>query len=108
MPTNQAKAQKLIQDLILFFVKENYKKYLSDNKIKKIPDDQIETVVKRIYTEKKGNIKEFLTSSLKEEIMKDDYIGDLFVNNICIEIFRDDELCTNRIIQEIQNYQKTV
>ena len=40
--------------------------------------------------------------------MKDDYIGDLFVNNICIEIFRDDELCTNRIIQEIKNYQKTV
>jgi hypothetical protein len=107
MPTNQAKAQKLVQDLILFFVKENYKKYLSDNKIKKIPDDQIEIVVKRIYTEKKGNIKEFLTSSLKK-IMKEDYIGDLFVNNICIEIFRDDKLCTNRIIQEITNYQKTV
>ena len=40
--------------------------------------------------------------------MGEDYIGDLFVNNICIEIFRDDELCTNRIIQEIKNYQKTV
>lgn len=107
MPTKESQAQKLIQDLILFFVKENYKKYLSDNKIKKIPDDQIENVVKRIYTEKKCNIKEFLTSSLKK-IMKEDYIGDLFVNNICIEIFRDDELCTNRIIQEITNYQKTV
>jgi len=107
MPTNQAKAQKLVQDLILFFVKENYKKYLSDNKIKKIPDEQIEPVVKKIYVEKKDNIKEFLTTSLKQ-IMGEDYIGDLFVNNICIEIFRDDELCTNRIIQEIQNYQKTV
>ena len=32
--SNQAKAQKLIQDLILFFVKENYNKYLSDNQIK--------------------------------------------------------------------------
>jgi len=107
MPTNQAKAQKLVQDLILFFVKENYKKYLSDNKIKKIPDEQIEPVVKKIYLEKKDNIKEFLTTSLKK-IMGEDYIGDLFVNNICIEIFRDDELCTNRIIQEIKNYQKTV
>lgn len=107
MPTNQAKAQKLVQDLILFFVKENYKKYLSDNKINKIPDEQIEPVVKKIYLEKKDNIKEFLTTSLKK-IMGEDYIGDLFVNNICIEIFRDDELCTNRIIQEIKNYQKTV
>lgn len=107
MPTNQAKAQKLVQDLILFFVKENYKKYLADNKINKIPDEKIEPVVKKIYLEKKDNIKEFLTTSLKK-IMGKDYIGDLFVNNICIEIFRDDELCTNRIIQEIQNYQKTV
>lgn len=107
MPTNQAKAQKLVQDLILFFVKENYKKYLSDNKINKIPDEQIEPVVKKIYLEKKNNIKEFLITSLKK-IMGEDYIGDLFVNNICIEIFRDDELCTNRIIQEIKNYQKTV
>ena len=57
--SNQAKAQKLIQDLILFFVKENYNKYLSDNEIKKIQDDQIEFVVKKIYQEKKSNIKEF-------------------------------------------------
>ena len=64
--SNQAKAQKLIQDLILFFVKENYGKYLSDNEIKKIPDDQIELVVKKIYQEKKSNIKEFLITSLKK------------------------------------------
>ena len=105
--SNQAKAQKLIQDLILFFVKENYNKYLSDNQIKKIQDDQIELVVKKIYQEKKSNIKEFLTTSLKK-IMGEDYIGDLFVNNICIDIFRDDQLCTNRIILEIKIYQKTI
>ena len=105
--SNQAKAQKLIQDLILFFVKENYNKYLSDNQIKKIQDDQIELVVKKIYKEKKSNIKEFLTTSLKK-IMGEDYIGDLFVNNICIDIFRDDQLCTNRIILEIKNYQNNI
>ena len=105
--SNQAKAQKLIQDLILFFVKENYNKYLSDNQMKKIQDDQIELVVKKIYQEKKSNIKEFLTTSLKK-IMGEDYIGDVFVNNICIDIFRDDQLCTNRIILEIKNYQKNI
>ena len=105
--SNQAKAQKLIQDLILFFVKENYNKYLSDNQMKKIQDDQIELVVKKIYQEKKSNIKEFLTTSLKK-IMGEDYIGDLFVNNICIDIFRDDQLCTNRIILEIKNSQKNI
>ena len=38
--------------------------------------------------------------------MKSDYVGDLFVNNICNDIFQDDELCINRIITEINLYQK--
>ena len=62
-------------------------------------------MVNQIYTERKSHIKEFLKTSLKE-IMKDDYVGDLFVNNICIDIFQDDELCINRIITEINLYQK--
>ena len=40
--------------------------------------------------------------------MGEDYIGDLFVNNICNDIFRDDELCTNRIIMEIKNFQRNI
>ena len=33
--------------------------------------------------------------------MKEDYVGDLFVNNICNDIFQDDEVCINRIGFEI-------
>ena len=39
--------------------------------------------------------------------MKDDYVGDLIVNNLLIDIFRDDKLCKNRIKLEITDYQKT-
>ena len=39
-------ATKLIQDLILFYVKENYNHYLTTNDIKKIPDNKIKDVVK--------------------------------------------------------------
>jgi len=95
---------KLIQDLILFYVKENYIHYIEREKIDKIPDDKIKEVVQLIYSDKKDHLKSFLKSSLKE-LMKDEYIGDLPLLNICNEIFEDDELCINRLTLEIKNYQ---
>jgi hypothetical protein len=98
-------AQKLIQDLIFFYVKENYKKYIEKNNIKIINDKKLPSVIDELYIEKKNHLKTFLKDSLKE-IMKDEYIGDLVVDNICYDIFNDDKLCKNRLILEIQLYQQ--
>jgi len=95
---------KIIQDLILFYVKENYNHYLEEEKILKIPDEKIKGMVQQIYGDKKEHIRMFLKESLKE-LMKDKYIGDLALMNICNEIFEDDELCINRLTLEITNYQ---
>tara|TARA_B100001094_G_scaffold69502_1_gene65986 strand:+ start:3795 stop:4103 length:309 start_codon:yes stop_codon:yes gene_type:complete len=97
-------SNKLVQELILFYIKENYNKYLKDHNINKIPDNQINMVISNLYTEKKEHLKEFLKGSLKK-VMKEDYIGDLALLNICTEIFNDDNLCKNRLIMEIRNYQ---
>ncbi len=99
-----AKAQQLIKDLILIYVRENYNNYLKENKIDKIPENEIKIVIQSIYTDRKTHLKEYLKMSLKS-IMEDDYIGDLFVNNICNDIFSDDELCVNRLTLEIKNHQ---
>tara|TARA_Y100001936_G_C15909695_1_gene577873 strand:+ start:328 stop:642 length:315 start_codon:yes stop_codon:yes gene_type:complete len=104
MPNNP---EKLVQDLILFYVKENYNIYLRDHKIKKIPEDKLDSVISELYSQRKDHLKEFIKSSL-EKIMKDDYVGDLVINNMLIDIFRDDELCKNRIKIEITEYQKNV
>ena len=98
---------RLIQDLILFYVKENYNHYLKENELEKIPDDQIKNVVDTIYTNKKEHLKEFLKESLKS-LMKDEYIGDLALLNICNEIFDDDQLCINHLVYEINNYQNEI
>ena len=95
---------KLIQDLILFYVKQNYQHYLKSNELSKIPDGEIRGVVQSIYGDRKDHIKEFLKGSLKD-LMKEEYIGDLAVLNICNEIFEDDDLCINRLTMEIKNYQ---
>ena len=95
----------LIQDLTIFFVKENYKKYLSDKKLKVIPEIEIEKIIHKIYFDKKKKLKDFLKNSLKE-ILKDDYIGDLVLENIFTEFFNDECLCKNRLILEIKLYQQ--
>ena len=107
MSTNSAKAQKLIHDLTLFYVKQNYENYLAENNIQKIADDRIDSIIGELYSSRKTHLKGFITESMKQ-IMKDDYCGDLFINNILIDIFRDDAICKNRIILEIKEYQKNL
>ena len=101
------RAQKLIRDLILLYVKENYNNYLKENKIKRIEDSRLEGVISSLYTDRKEHLRGFIIKSMKE-IMKDEYCGDLIVNNILIDVFRDDTLCKNRIILEIREYQKNI
>ena len=38
--------------------------------------------------------------------MKQDHPGDLIVNNVLIDVFRDDNYCVNRITLEIKMYQQ--
>ena len=99
--------EKLVQDLIMFYVKENYKLYLNENRIDVIPQDTLDGVINNIYLERKEHLKEFIKTSLKK-IMGEDYVGDLVINNMLIDIFRDDELCKNRIKLEIIEYQKSI
>tara|TARA_B100000575_G_C23102318_1_gene636042 strand:- start:536 stop:856 length:321 start_codon:yes stop_codon:yes gene_type:complete len=99
------KPEKLIQDLIMFYVKENYNNYLLEHNITIIPEEELESVIENLYSQRKDHLKGFIKESLKK-IMKDEYIGDLVVNNLLIDIFRDDKLCKNRIKIEISEYQK--
>jgi hypothetical protein len=104
---NQSKVNDMVKSLILMYIKENYNQYLIDNKIKKIKDDKIRDIIKSLYIERKDHLRSFLKDSLKA-MMKENYVGDLFVNNMCVDIFSDDEVCVNRLTMEIQNYQKNL
>jgi len=99
--------QKHIKDLIFFYVKTNYNKYLTDHNINYIPDENINAVIYSLYDEKKEHLKEFIKISLKK-LLKDEYPGDLIVLNILVDIFNDDELCKNRLTAEIKLHQQKI
>ena len=99
--------EKRIRDLIHFYVKENYNHHLQNNELTFIKEEDIPTVVDQLYTVKKDHIQVFVKDSLKvmlQEEMPDEYI----INNLLSEIFRDDELCKNRLIMEIKLHQQKV
>ena len=99
--------EEITTDLIVLYIKDNYKKYLEENEIDKIEIDKIRGVVEELYNKKKDHLKIFLKQSLKE-LLKDRHPGDLTINTMIMTIFEDDELCINRLILEIKIYQNNI
>ena len=95
---------KMIKDLVIFYVKTNYEEYLKRNSIDKIEDDKIPEVVVSLYTEKKEHLRGFILNSMKE-ILKKEYPGDLPINTILNDVFRDDDFNKTKLINEIKTYQ---
>ena len=73
--------------------------------IKTIKSDELDNILNILYTEKKDHLKEFIKNSMNE-LLKDQHPGDIFINNIIIDIFRDDDLCKQTLKTEIELYQK--
>ena len=99
--------EKRIRDLIHFFVKENYNHYLTSNKIESIKEEDILKVVDQLYTQKKDHIQTFVKDSLKI-MLKDEMPQEYIINNLLSDIFRDEELCKNRVTMEINIHQQQV
>jgi hypothetical protein len=94
----------MIKDLIIFYVTENYKKYLIEHNLTRLDDNKISTVINELYIDRKPHLKGFLKESLKK-IQGDEYMGDLAFQNILLEIFQDDNLNKKRLELEIKLYQ---
>ena len=100
-----SKLERTVKDLIIFYVKENYNKYLSDNNLTIIEKEKIKEVISDLYYSKKDHLKQFVKDSLKE-LWKDDYPGDLIIDNVFFDIYQDDEFNINRISVEIELHQE--
>jgi len=100
-----SKLERDIKDLIIFYVKENYNKYLEENNLTIIGKEKIKQIISDMYYPKKDHLKQFVKNSLKE-LWKDDYPGDLIIDNIFFDIYQDDKFNINRICVEIELHQE--
>ena len=60
-------------------------------------------VIESIYSERKKHLKIFLKDSVVKNSKHADYIGDLLLENICVDIFNDDKLCKHHHLLKL-NY----
>lgn len=97
--------QENVRNIVYYFIKKEYKKYLEENQLKYIENNKLEGVVENFYVKKEKILKSFIRENLKK-MMKDDYPGAL-VENIIYDIFEDEKLAKNRIILEIREFQKS-
>ena len=100
-----SKLERTIKDLVIFYVKENYNNYLQENNLQKIDKGKIKEIISNLYYPKKDHLKQFVKDSMKE-LWKDDYPGDLIIDNIFFDIYQDDKFNINRISVEIELHQE--
>ena len=100
-----SKLERTVKDLVIFYVKENYNNYLKEKNIEKIEKEKIKSVISDLYYPKKDHLKQFVKDSMKE-LWKDDYPGDLIIDNIFFNIYQDDKFNINRICVDIELHQE--
>jgi len=95
-----------IQKISFSFAKFHYDKFLKDNEINFINQENVESYVSQIYSpERKKELFKFIRMSLKNNL--GDSYNPLAVEPIIQEINDDDTLAKTRIVTEIHDFQKT-
>ena len=93
----------LVKDIIYFYVKYYYDKYLKDNSLDKMSETDIDTFIGIYYGEKQQDLKDYIRKSLKKN-QGDDY-SSIATENILLELFNDTDMAKERIRLEIQDFQ---
>ena len=92
-----------IKTILFEYLKDEYKKYLNNNKILCIKKSNIQKIVTKFY---KDNIKDLKTEIRKKmrEKYKNDYPSGS-IENIILDLFQDSELNIEKVVSEINYIQ---
>ena len=92
-----------IRNIVFYYIKQKYNAHLKENNKTYIDEPELEMLVNKFYSNEKTNLQEYIRNCLKD-MMHDEYNSPL-VENVLLEIFSDEELAKNRVMDEITNFQ---
>ena len=95
------KGHDKIRRFILQYIKLKYDTYLREHHIEYIDDGSLEAIVREMYMNNKEALKSYILDSFK-----DNTYTRLMVEDSILEIFDDEDLCVNRLVLEIRQYQQ--
>ena len=99
-----------IRNITFHFIKVHYNKYLEDHNLKKIGQEKIPEVVNELYEEKEQELKKYIRGTMRKNFPDYDknFTLKTSTEEIILEMFDDPEFSKNRIIIEIENYQRKI
>ena len=97
-----------IRNITFHFVKVHYHKYLEDNNLTVIENEKLKTVVDDLYEEKESELKKYIRGTMRKNFPDYDknFTLKTSTEEIILEMFDDPDFSKNRIIIEIENYQR--
>ena len=93
-----------IREIVSKYVKDKYFEYLNSNNLYLIDNNNINKILNSLYNEKE--FKRVIRTNLKTKLTPQEY-SNSSVENIIFEICSDKEYLINRLILEIEQYQKS-
>lgn len=99
---------QIIANIVLYYIKKHYHKYLEKNSINIIPEEKIKEVVETLYSEKEKELKKFIRNTMRKNFPEYDnnLIMKTGTEEIILEIFDDKDFSITKVSLEISNYQK--
>ena len=94
----------MVKDITYFYIKYFYEKQLTDTNKIKLTEDELKSMIDKLYIEKASDLKKYIRDTLKENL-KETY-SSFSVENILLEMFSDPEYSKYRVFLEIMEYQK--
>jgi len=94
----------LVREVVFFYVKHYYDKYLTKNNIAKMDTVHIQAFIQQYYTEKEKELREYVRTNLKKNLGPS--YNSMAVENILMEMSGDPEMAKSRIQLEIEEYQR--
>lgn len=95
-----------IKEIIIDFIKEKYFDYLDSNNILLISSNNLKKIISNFYNENNKYLKNNIRNILKKELGSD--YPSMTIENTLFDISQDSSININRIIIEIENYQKSI
>lgn len=97
-----------IANIVLYYIKKQYHRYIQENNLKLIPEEEIKSVVGGFYSEKELELKKFIRNTMRKNFP--DYDKNLAMKTgteeIILEIFDDRDFSITKVALEISNFQK--
>ena len=94
-----------IKTLIERYIYNLYQQYLQDNNILLVKKAEIKGVIDKMYSENSKAIKQYVRTTLKDEMRQDYPSGS--IENILLDIFQDREANILKLSNIIDDYQET-